>query len=66
VILSTRENEVLATVSGQVIRVGIFDEKAFTEAFKFKLNLHMFRNPDMALNGRLPTAVGDFNYEIIH
>src|ERR1035438_9458936 len=37
-ILATRENEVLATVSGQVIRTGIFQEKAFTEAFNFKLS----------------------------
>ena len=65
-ILATRENEVLATVSGQVIRTGIFQEKAFTEAFTFKLNLRLLRNPNMALNGRFPTAVGDFKYEIIN
>ena len=63
-ILSTRENEVLATVSGQVIRTGIFQEKAFTEAFNFKLSLRLLRNPNMAANGRFPTAVGDFKYEI--
>jgi len=63
-ILATRENEVLAMVSGQVIRVGIFQEKAFTEAFHFKLSLRLFRNPNMAANGRFPTAVGDFKYEI--
>ena len=63
-ILATRENEVLATVSGQVIRTGIFQEKAFTEAFNFKLSLRLLRNPNMALNGRFPTAVGDFKYEI--
>src|SRR5215469_5169433 len=65
-ILATRENEVLATVSGQVIRTGIFQEKAFTEAFSFKLSLRLLRNPNMALNGRFPTAVGDFKYEIIN
>lgn len=63
-ILATRENEVLATVSGQVIRAGIFQEKAFTEAFNFKLSLRLIRNPNMAVNGRFPTAVGDFKYEI--
>ena len=63
-ILATRENEVLATVSGQVIRTGIFQEKAFTEAFNFKLSLRLLRNPNMAINGRFPTAVGDFKYEI--
>jgi hypothetical protein len=65
-ILATRENEVLATVSGQVIRIGIFQEKAFTEAFNFKLSLRLLRNPNMAVNGRFPTAVGDFKYEIIN
>jgi hypothetical protein len=65
-ILATRDNEVLATVSGQVIRTGIFQEKAFSEAFNFKLGLRMLRNPNMAVNGRFPTAVGDFKYEIIN
>jgi len=63
-ILATRENEVLASVSGQLIRAGIFQEKAFTEAFPFTLRLRLIRNPNMALNGRYPTAVGDFKYEI--
>jgi hypothetical protein len=63
-ILSTRENEVLASVSGQVIRTGIFQEKVFNEAFGFKLTLQLIRNPNMAMNGRFPTAVGDFKYEI--
>ena len=63
-ILATRENEVLATVSGQVIRSGIFQEKVFTEVFNFKLSLRLIRNPNMAVNGRFPTAVADFEYEI--
>lgn len=63
-ILATRENEVLATVTGQVIRTGIFQEKAFIEAFNFKLSLRLVRNPNMAVNGRFPTAVADFKYEI--
>lgn len=63
-ILATRENEVLATVTGQVIRTGVFQEKSFTEAFNYKLNLRLVRNPNMALNGRFPTAVADFKYEI--
>ena len=28
------------------------------------LRLRLIRNPNMALNGRFPTAVGDFKYEI--
>ena len=63
-ILATRDSDVLVAVSGQVIRSGIFHDKAFTEAFPFTLRLRLVRNPNMALNGRFPTAVGDFKYEI--
>lgn len=63
-ILNTREDEVLVAVYGQVIRTGIFQEKVFTEAFNFKLNLRFIRNPNLAANGRFPTAVGDFKYEL--
>jgi hypothetical protein len=63
-ILATRDSEVLAAVTGQIIRSGIFQDKAFTEAFPFTLRLRLIRN--MALNGRFPTAVGDFKYEINH
>lgn len=62
-ILSTRENEVFVHVTGQVIRSGIFQDKAFTEAFTFSLKLKLLRNPNMAVNGRFPTAVADFKYE---
>ena len=63
-ILATRENEVLVNVSGQVIRNGIFQDKAFVEAFPFLLRLKLLRNPNMAANGRFPTAVADFRYEL--
>jgi hypothetical protein len=63
-ILATRDNEVLAAITGQIIRSGIFQERAFNEAFPFTLRLRFIRNPNMALNGRFPTAVGDFKYEI--
>ena len=64
-ILATREAEVLASVSGQVLRTGIFEDRAFTEAFPFKLSLRLIRNPNLAANGRFPTAVADFTYEIL-
>lgn len=65
-ILGTRENEVLTRVSGQVIRSGIFQDKAFAEAFPFTLRLRLIRNPDMTANGRFPTGVADFKYETTH
>jgi hypothetical protein len=64
-ILNTRENAILTQVTGQLIRVGIFDGKAFTEAVPFRLTLRLLRNPNMLLNGRFPTAVSDFKYEIL-
>jgi hypothetical protein len=63
-ILATRDNEVLAAVTGQLIRTGIFQEKVFNEAFNFKLSLRLIRNPNLAINGRFPVAVADFKYEI--
>lgn len=45
---------------GQVIRTGILQERVFNDAFNFKLSLRFIRNPNMAANGRFPTAVGDF------
>lgn len=40
-ILATRDNEVLAAVTGQIIRSGIFQDKAFTEAFPFTRRLKL-------------------------
>ena len=65
-ILSTREDSVLAHVTGQLIRSGIFQDKAFTEGLAFTLKLQLVRNPNMAANGRFPTAVAEFHYELTH
>jgi hypothetical protein len=62
-ILETREDFVMTQVVGQAIRTGIFEGKAFSEAIPFKLAFKMRRNPDMARNGRFPTAISDFKYE---
>ncbi len=61
--LETRSDAVLTQVSGQLIRSGIFQERAFTEAVPFTLKLKMRRNPNMVENGRFPTAIQDFKYE---
>jgi len=65
-ILQTREDFVLTQVSGQLIRNGIFQDKAFSEAAPFKLSLKFIRNPNMVLNGRFLTVVTDFKYETVH
>ncbi|HEY3913202.1 MAG TPA: hypothetical protein VGN61_01845 [Verrucomicrobiae bacterium] len=64
-ILSTRDDFVLTEVSGQLVRNGIFEDQPFSETVPFKLLLRLQRNPDMAQNGRFPTAVNDFKYETI-
>jgi len=64
-ILNTRQNAVLTQITGQLIRAGIFDGKAFTESVPFRLTLKLLRNPNMLLNGRFPTAVSDFKYEVL-
>jgi hypothetical protein len=64
-ILNTRADVVLTQITGQLIRNGIFDDKPFTESVPFRLTLKLLRNQNMVLNGRFPTIVGDFKYEII-
>jgi hypothetical protein len=61
--LETRSDAVLTQVTGQLIRSGIFQERAFSEAVPFTLKLKMRRNPNMVENGRFPTAIQDFKYE---
>ena len=65
-ILETREDFVMTQVTGQLIRTGIFEQRAFSESIPFKLAFKMRRNPDMTKNGRFPTAVSDFKYEPAH
>ena len=62
-ILNTRDDYVLTQVTGQLVRSGIFQERAFAEAIPFKLSFKLQRNPNMVQNGRFPTAVADFKYE---
>jgi len=56
-ILETREQTVLAQVEGQLIRTGLVNGQAFTEAPAFTLRLTFARNPNLAGNGRFPLAV---------
>ncbi len=62
-ILAVRQDEVLARVTGQIVRTGIFEGKTFSAGFNFKLSLRLLRNPNMLANGRFPTAVADFKYQ---
>jgi hypothetical protein len=62
-ILETRDDAVMTQITGQLIRTGIFEQRAFTESIPFRLGLRLRRNPDMSRNGRFPTAVSEFKYE---
>ncbi len=62
-VLETRSDAVLTQVNGQLIRSGIFQDKAFTESLPFTLKLKLQRNPNLVENGRFPTAIKDFKYE---
>lgn len=62
-ILETRDDAVMTEITGQLIRTGIFEQRAFTESLPFRLGLRLRRNPDMSKNGRFPTAVSEFKYE---
>ena len=64
--VETRTDTVLTQVTGQLVRSGIFQERAFSEAVPFVLKLKMRRNPNMVENGRFPTAIEDFKYEPAH
>ena len=64
--VETRSDAVLTQVSGQLIRSGVFENRAFSESMPFTLKLKMLRNPNMVENGRFPTAIQDFKYELTH
>jgi|SaaInlStandDraft_1057018.scaffolds.fasta_scaffold84399_2 hypothetical protein len=59
-ILKTTTNTVLASVKGQLIRVGTFEGQKFTDTKEFSLKIQLNRNPRMHVNGRLPMAVKVF------
>jgi len=61
--VETRSDVVLTQVTGQLIRSGVFEDRAFSESMPFTLKLKMLRNPNMVENGRFPTAIQDFKYE---
>ncbi len=58
--LETRENAILLRLSGQLLRVGFFQQQAFTEVLPFTLDLTLKHNSDLLRNRRQPTLVSDF------
>jgi hypothetical protein len=61
-ILETRESYILGKAEGKIIRSGVFNNAAFTEAVGFEMSLTLARNPDIRQNGKFPTAVYAFRF----
>jgi len=61
-ILRTRQDQIIVKIEGQLVRTGIFERQAFSEAPKFSLTLTLVRNPDMIANKRFPLAVWNYDY----
>ena len=62
-ILKTRNDQVLVEVTGQLIRVGIFNDQPFTESPTFKAHFTLIRNPNLTANGRFPMAIWQFDIQ---
>ena len=62
-VLQTRNDQVLVEVTGQLIRVGLFNDEPFTESEKFRARFTLLRNPNLTSNGRFPLAVWKFDLQ---
>lgn len=63
-ILRTSETTVLSRVNGQLIRIGTFEGRKFTDVKDFALQMTLYRNPRMGANGRLPLLVTNWTIKI--
>ncbi len=59
------EEQVLVSVRGQLIQVGVFEGQIVADPVSFKLDLDLVRNPNLSLNASFPLVVRNFKYEII-
>jgi hypothetical protein len=62
-LLQTRNDLVLVEVTGQLLRVGLFNGQSFTESPTFKARFTLARNPNLTANGRFPMAVWHFELQ---
>jgi len=62
-VLQTRNDVVMVEVTGQLLRIGAFNDAPFTESVKFRARFTLLRNPNLATNGRFPLAVWKFDIE---
>lgn len=63
-LVQVKDESVLATFSGQLIRSGMFGGKPFVEVLAVNGRITFSRNPDIVANGAFPTVVRTFEVEI--
>lgn len=59
-IMTVRDNSVLVSLKGQLIRTGNFEGQPFIESLHFDVKMTFIRNPNLIANGNYPTIVTDF------
>lgn len=63
-ILKMRDHSVRVQVIGELRRVGEFNGEFVAESMSVEARFHFVLNKDMLYNGKYPTVVKDFNYEV--
>lgn len=59
-IVQTTQDQVVTSVTGQVIRTGVLNRVPYIDVFKAEINFRLLLNKDMRSNGRYPVVVYDF------
>lgn len=59
-ILNTRDQSVLVSIQGQLIRTGNFEGQPFVESLKLDAKMTFVRNPNLIAQGTYPTIVTNF------
>lgn len=63
-LVQVKDESVIATFTGQVIRTGMFGGRPIVEALAVSGRITFARNPDIVANGAFPTLVREFETEI--
>lgn len=64
-VLKTMGTQVVSSAKGQIIRVGVFEDRQFTVVYEVTARFKFVLNKDMRRNGRFPTVCTKVEYELI-
>lgn len=64
-VLKTAGTQVVSSAKGQIIRVGVFEDRQFTVVYEVTARFKFVLNKDMRRNGRFPTVCIKVEYELI-